>query len=382
MYTNYYAEHTIFVDSVRKLVEAELKPRVNEWEKAGNFPDEVFRILGQQGFLGILIPEEYDGVGGDYRMAGAWCEAFGELPAVGLTTGVNMHSLVISHSLAKYGSKAAKDRWLRRAVAGEAIGAYAFSEPGAGSDLANIRTRAVREGSKWILNGSKTFITNGARADFILVLSRNDVNAGYKGFTTFVLDTSLPGFKVNKKLDKLGWRSSDTAELTFENVELDDSCVLGNVGDGWIQASNNLNWERMMLTLLSLGGMRAILKDSVRYAQDRKAFGKSISEFGAVSNMLQQMYMKLVTGESLCHHALDLLCEGKPCRAEVSMAKRQVCEDAIWMADRAIQIHGGYGYTTEFSPERWWRDLRIMTIGGGTSEIMANIVVKEMELLG
>jgi acyl-CoA dehydrogenase len=381
MYTNYYAEHAIFIDSVRKLVEAELKPKVNEWEKDGFFPDDVFRILGEQGFLGILIPEEYGGVGGDYRMAAAWCEAFGELPAVGLTTGVNMHSLVISHSLEKYGSKAAKDKWLKRAVAGEAIGAYAFSEPGAGSDLANIRTRVVRQGSKWILNGAKTFITNGARADFILVLSRNDVNAGYKGFTTFVLDTTLPGFKVNKKLDKLGWRSSDTAELSFENVELDDSCVLGNVGDGWIQASNNLNWERMMLTLLSLGGMKACLKDTLRYAQDRKAFGKSIVEFGAISSMLHQMYMKLVSGEALCHHALDLLCEGKPCRAEVSIAKRQVCEDAIWIADRAIQVHGGYGYTTEFSPERWWRDLRIMTIGGGTSEIMANIVMKELELL-
>lgn len=381
MYTNYYAEHAIFIDSVRRMVETELKPKVGEWEAQGFFPNDVFRILGEQGFLGILIPEEYDGAGGDYRMAAAWCEAFGELPAVGLTTGVNMHSLVISHALAKYGTKAAKDRWLKKAVAGEAIGAYAFSEPGAGSDLANIRTRAVRDGSKWILNGSKTFITNGARADFILVLARNDVNAGYKGFTTFVLDTKLPGFKVNKKLDKLGWRSSDTAELSMENVELDDSCVLGQVGDGWMQASNNLNWERMMLTLLSVGGAKACLRDAARYAYERKAFGKSIAEFGAVSDLLQQMYTRLITGEALCHHALDLLCAGKPCRVEVSMAKRQVCEDAIWIADRAIQIHGGYGYTTYYSPERWWRDLRIMTIGGGTSEIMANIVVKEQRLL-
>ncbi len=381
MYTNYYAEHTIFTESVRRLVETELKPKVHEWEKQGFFPNDVFRILGEQGFLGILIPEEYDGVGGDYKLAGAWCEAFGELPAVGLTTGVNMHSLVISHALAKYGTTEAKDRWLKRAVAGEAIGAYAFTEPGAGSDLANSRTRATRKGSKWVINGSKTFITNGARADFILVLARNDIEAGYKGFTTFVVDTKTPGFKVSKKLDKLGWRSSDTAELTFENLEVDDTCVLGKVGDGWIQASNNLNWERMMLTLLSLGGARACLRDTLRYAKDRKAFGKSIVEFGAVADMFQQMYTKLVQGEAITHSALDLLCAHKPCREEVSLAKRQVCEDAIWIADRCIQIHGGYGYTTEFSPERWWRDLRIMTIGGGTSEIMANIIVKEQALL-
>lgn len=381
MYTNYYAEHAIFIDSVRKLVENELKPKVNQWEEHGFFPNEVFKILGSQGFLGILVPEEYDGVGGDYKMAAAWCEAFGELPAVGLTTGVNMHSLVISHALAKYGTKAAKERWLKKAVAGDAIGAYAFTEPGAGSDLANSRTRAVRKGDAWVLNGAKTFITNGARADFVLVLARNDLDAGYKGFSTFVVDTKLPGFKVSRKLDKLGWRSSDTAELSLDNVTVDESCVLGKVGDGWAQASNNLNWERMMLTLLSLGGARACIRDAVRYAKDRKAFGKSIVEFGAIADMLQQMYIRLVQGEALTRHALDLLCAGQPCRIEVSMAKRQVCEDAIWIADRAIQIHGGYGYTTEFSPERWWRDLRIMTIGGGTSEIMGNIVLKESDLL-
>lgn len=381
MFKNYYPEHQIFVEAAKKFIFEELAPKLDQWEREDLFPNEVFKMLGEQGFLGILIPEEYDGVGGDYRMAAAWCEIFGELPAVGLTIGVNMHSLVIAHALAKYGSKISKDTWLKRAVHGQAIGAYAFTEPGAGSDLANIKTKAELKGDKWVINGSKTFITNGARADYILVLARHDFNAGYKGFTTFVVDTKTKGFSVSRKLDKLGWRCSDTAELLFENVEVEQSAVLGQVGQGWTQAAGNLEWERMMLTLSTLGGARACFRDTLKYAKDRQAFGKPILNQEAVSRTLEKMYAKILHGEALTHHALELLCKHQKCRAEVSMAKRIVCDDAVWLADRAIQIHGGYGYTKEFKAERWWRDLRLMPIGGGTSEIMANIAMKELGLV-
>lgn len=376
MHTGYYREQQIFVDTVRKVVSTELTPHVDAWERAGNFPDSVFTTLGAHGFLGILIPEEYGGIGGDFKIAGAWCETFGELRAVGLTTGVNMHSLVVSHAIAKQGSPALKQRWLPKAVRGEAIGAYAFTEPGVGSDLANCRTHAERRGNTWVINGAKTFITNGVRANFMLVLARTDMKAGYRGFTTFVVDTSTKGFHVSKRLDKLGWRSSDTAELSFQDLEVPEDSVLGQVGDGWTQAAQNLNWERLMLTLLSLGGARACFLDALRYSRDRKAFGKQIGEFGALRSKLDEMYRKIVLGEALTHAALDLLASGQDCRAHASVAKRLVCDDAIWIADQAIQIHGGYGYTTEFSAERWWRDLRLMTIGGGTSEIMGNIVAK------
>lgn len=378
MLESIYHEHESFIESVRRMVASELAPQVTQWEKAGRFPNEVFKKLGDLGYLGILISEEYGGIGGDYLLAAAWCEAFGELPAVGLTTGVNMHSLVISHGLDKYGTEEAKREWLPRAVRGEAIGAYAFTEPGAGSDLASLRTKAVKQGDNWVINGSKTFITNGDRADFILVLARTDPAAGYKGFTTFVVDTKLPGFKVSRTLDKLGWHSSDTAELSFVDVTVPESCVLGHVGDGWIQASNNLSWERMMLTLTSLAGARACVRDATRYASERVAFGKSISELPGVKEMLREMTSKLLRCEASTYRALKMLLEKKECRAVVAGAKRLVCEDAVWIADRAIQIHGGYGYTTEFLPERWWRDLRLMTIGGGTSEIMANIIAKEL----
>lgn len=380
LFDRYYSEHHVFIENVHRLVEQELAPKVQQWEEHGLFPDEVFELLGRNGFLGILLPEEFGGIEGDYKLAGAWCEVFGELRSVGLTVGVNMHSLVISHALAIYGSKSDKAKWLPDAVNGKKIGAYAFTEPGCGSDLASIRTRADFVNGKWRINGSKTFITNGARADFLLVLARTNPDLGYKGFTTFIVDTGSSGFKVSKKLDKLGWRASDTAELSLENVEVSPENILGQEGEGWVQASKNLNWERMMLTLTSLGAARACYRDAKRYADERKAFGRSIQEFGVVQEMLDEMHARIVQGEAISYEAMDLIAEHKECRAEVSAAKRKVCEDAIWIADRAIQIHGGYGYTTEFSPERWWRDLRIMTIGGGTSEIMGNIVTKQLGL--
>jgi acyl-CoA dehydrogenase len=374
----YYAEHEAFIDSVTKFTQQELAPKITAWEKAEHFPNEVFTVLGQQGFLGLLISEKYGGVGGDYKLAGAWCEAFGELPSVGLTVAVNMHSLVISHALELYGTEEAKAKWLPRAVTGDAIGAYAFTEPGAGSDLAHIRTTATRKGSSWVINGSKTFITNGARADYILVLTKTDPNAGYGGFTTFVVDSKSKGFKVSRKLHKVGWHASDTAELFFTDVEVDDSCILGKVGEGWGQAAANLNWERMMLTLTSLAGARMCLDTATRYAQERKAFGRSVVDFPAIAGYLAAMEQKILLGQALAHRALDEILNHRECRALVAAAKRMVCDDAVWIADRAIQIHGGYGYTTEYSPERWWRDLRLMPIGGGTSEIMGGIIAKEL----
>jgi alkylation response protein AidB-like acyl-CoA dehydrogenase len=371
-----YAPHESFIDSVRKLSAREIAPHIPTWEAQGHFPNELFTLLGSHGYLGLLVSEEFGGVGGDYTLAGAWCEVFGELPAVGLTVAVNMHALVISHALDLYGTTEAKRRWLPAAVAGTAIGAYAFTEPGAGSDLARIRTTATRRGDRWVINGAKTFITNGARADFILVLTKSDPTAGYAGFTTFVVDTRSAGFRVSKKLDKLGWRSSDTAELVFEDVEVDQSCVLGAVGTGWKLAAANLNWERLMLTLTSLAGARCCLRDAHSYAGVRQAFGQKIEEFPEISGYLREMQRRYLTGAALARRALALHAGGGASRALVAAAKRLVCDDAVWIADRALQIHGGYGYTTEFSPERWLRDLRLLPIGGGTSEIMGTIILK------
>ncbi len=374
----YTHEHQIFRDSIRKFVESAVMPRVDSWEHAGDFPSEIFRELGAQGFLGILIPEALGGVGGDYALAGAWCEEFGRVPSVGFAIAVNMHSLVITPALARFGTEEAKARWIPPALLGEAIGAYAFTEPNAGSDLSGIQTDARKDGDDFILNGSKIFITNGRRASFVLVLARTDKDAGYDGFTTFVVDTATKGFECSRTLSKLGWHASDTAELQLNDVRIPASAVLGQVGQGWHQAMMSLEWERMMLTLAAIGGAEACLESTVQYTKDRRMFGRALSEFDHTRDLLTGLKARLEAGRAMTHKGLGMLLRGERCRKEVSLAKYYVCELAIELADRCLQLHGGYGYTTEFRPERWLRDLRLNTIGGGTSEIMLKVAAGEI----
>lgn len=374
----YAAEHRLLQESVRKFCDAEITPNIRGWEEQRWFPSELFQKLGDNGFLGLRIPEEWGGVGGDLLMAGAWCEEFGRTPSVGLTTAVNMHSLVITPTLCQLGSAVAKERWVPSAVTGTAIGAYAFTEPGAGSDLTVIQTKAVRDGDHYVINGAKTFITNGARASFILVLTRTSTGGAYEGYTTFVVDTSLPGFSVSKKLEKLGWHCSDTAELSFNDLRVHHSCVLGKEGEGWLQAMRSLEWERLMLSLGALGGARACLEATIGYVNDRTVFGRSVGSYSNNRSSLFDYYSRLEGCRALCHRCLLLLEQGQRCRKEVSLAKLLTCELAIEIADACLQLHGGYGYTTEFLPERWLRDLRLNTIGGGTSQIMARTAAKEI----
>jgi alkylation response protein AidB-like acyl-CoA dehydrogenase len=371
-------EHRLFRDSIKKFVEAEITPHVDQWENQSRFPSDIFKKLGAAGFLGILLPEEFGGVGGDYALAGSWCEEFARVPSVGFTTAVNMHSLVISPTLAKFGSQKLKESWLPGAIQGDLIGAYAFTEPNAGSDLSQIETTAVKDGKNYVLNGSKIFITNGKRANFVLVLAKTDKSAGYKGFTTFLVDTKSDGFSCPRTLNKLGWHASDTAELVFDSVKVPEGCVLGEVGKGWSQAMGSLEWERLMLTLNSLGGASKCLEDTLTYVKDRKMFGKTLSQFGNTKEVLTLLQAKLQAGRAMTYKALGMLQSGDRCRKEVSLAKYYVCELAIEVADRCLQLHGGYGYTTEFKPERWLRDLRLNTIGGGTSEIMLRVAAGEI----
>lgn len=374
----YGEEHAIFQQSIRRFVEQEISPVVDAWEMNHDFPSEIFTKLGDQGLLGLLVPEADGGIGGDYALAAAWCEEFGRIPAVGFTTGVGMHALIVTPALSKFGSPEAKQLFLEKAIAGTAIGAYAFTEPGAGSDLTLVQTRAAKADGGYVLNGAKTFITNGARAQFVMVLAKTDPVAGYDGFTTFVVDTSSPGFQVARRLSKIGWHSSDTAELVFTDLFVPDAMVLGQVGRGWYQAMSSLEWERLMLTLLAVGGASQCLQETVPYINSRKVFGKTVGEFDLTRDVLAGLSARLNAARALAHYGIELLLEGKPCRKEVSMAKLFGCELAIEIADRCLQLHGGYGYTTEFRPERWLRDLRLNTIGGGTSQIMARIAGREM----
>lgn len=374
----YNQEQQLFQESIRRFCEKEVLPFVDTWEKDLYFPDEIFQKLGAQGFLGTLIGETYGGVGGDYLLAGAWCEAFGRVPANGFVIAINMHALVISPAIERFGSNEMKERFLPQAVEGKSIGAYAFTEPDAGSDLTNVRTTATLDGDEYVLNGAKIFITNGKRADFVIVLARTDMDAGYDGYTSFVVDTSLPGFSVSRTLSKLGWHSSDTAELVFEDMRIPKNMVLGDVGKGWYQAMTSLEWERLMLSLSALGGARQCLEDSIIYVNDRKVFGKSVGSYDVNRDSIVGLWSRLEAAEAYAHKCLRLLSEGKRCRKEVSLCKLSSCNLAIEIADTCLQLHGGYGYTTEFLPERWLRDLRLNTIGGGTNEIMQKIAAKEI----
>lgn len=371
------ADHEIFRASLRRFLEGEILPNVDKWEKNFHFPSSVFETLGNAGYLGILVPEADGGVGGSYSLAGTWCEEFGRVPAVGFTTGVNMHSLIVTPALARLGSAEAKEKFLSRAVGGTAIGAYAFTEPGAGSDLTLVQTRAVKREGGYVLNGSKIFITNGARAHFVMVLAKTDPDKGYDGFTTFVVDTTSPGFSVSRTLSKIGWHSSDTAELVFEDVFVPDSMVLGVAGRGWHQAMSSLEWERLMLTLTSIGGAARCLEETVPYVNARKLFGTTVGSFDLTRETLSVLWSELQAARSLSLRCIEMLDTGKRCRREVSLNKLHACELAIRIADSCLQLHGGYGYTTEFLPERWLRDLRLMTIGGGTSQVMARIAGRE-----
>lgn len=374
----YSQDHAIFGDSVRAFCQKHIAPFIDTWEKDGYFPSEIFKELGREGFLGILLDEKWGGVGLDYTYAAKWCDEFGTVPAIGFTTAINMHSLVIAPTVQRFGTDQLKEEWLPRCVTGDAVGAYAFTEPNAGSDLSQVSTFAKKDGDNFILHGSKIFITNGKRADFVLVFARTDHQAGYKGFTTFLVDTKTSGFSVPRTLDKLGWHSSDTAELVFENVKIPAYCVLGQVGQGWQQAMASLEWERLMLSLLSIAGIRKCIEQTIAYTRDRKVFGKALYDFPIHAQAFREMHAKVEAATSLAHICLKKINVRESCRVEVSSLKSYICEEAFLMANYCLQLHGGYGYTTEYPPERWLRDLRLNSIGGGTTDIMNRSIAREI----
>lgn len=374
----YGEEEQIFQRSIQKFIEKEIHPELTNWEEEGFFPSELFSKLAAEGYLGILIDEKYGGISGDLKLAAAWVEAFGKTASLGLTIAVNMHSLVITPAIQKFGSDYLKDKFLKGAVEGKLIGAYAFTEPEAGSDLSNIKTNAKKSGENWILNGSKIFITNGKRADFVIVLAKTNAELGYKGYSSFVVEKGMPGFNVSRTLDKYGWLCSDTAELSFEDVEIPGENLLGEEGAGWSQSMSSLEWERLMLSLNSLSGAKECLKQTEVYCKDRKLFKKTLYDFDLTQHFFSEMKSELFAAEKSSHRSLSMLLAEKNCRKEVSLNKLFVTELAIKIADRCLQLHGGYGYTKEFLPERWLRDLRLNTIGGGTSEIMGRIWGREV----
>ncbi len=375
MYQEYFTEeHQIFRTSVRKFVEREIKPHIDRWEDEELFPIELYGKMADAGLLGIGYPEAYGGVPCDKFMHIAFTEEMIRTGSVGLVSGLGSHSIAMPPVL-NLGTEEQKQRFLVPVLAGKKIAALGITEPNAGSDVANIRTRAVRDGDHYIVNGAKTFITSGCRANFITTAVRTG-GPGYKGISLLMIDSATPGFSVAKKIRKMGWHASDTAELSFEDCRVPAENILGGEGQGFLGIMINFQNERLALAVMAHAVAELALEESVKYAKTREAFGRTLSGFQVTRHKLVDMATRIEAAKQFNYRVAAKMEAGQDAIRDVSMAKNFACEVCDKVVFDAVQIHGGYGYAREYLVERLYRDSRILSIGGGTTEIMKEIISK------
>ncbi len=374
-------EQQAFVKSVEEFAREHVQPGARERDQHARFDREVWNRLADVGMLGLPVPEAYGGSGADCVTTGLGPEA---LAAGGHDAGLNLslgaHLTIGAMPIAQHGTSAQKQRWLPRFCSGESIGAFAITEPEAGSDTASMRTRAERVGESYILNGTKTFITNASLADVVTVVARTDPDApAGQAFTAFLVETDTPGFEVSREIAKMGNKSSPTCEIALSDVEVPASAVLGEPGTAlWAIGFECFSWERTVMIASAVGGMRTELERCVRYAKEREAFGRPIAKYGAIQHKIAQMRMRLDTALLLQRRAAWLKDQGRDHQVEASLAKGYIGDAAVDSALDAIQLHGGWGYTTEFDVERGLRDAKLASLGGGTTEIQEMIVARSL----
>ncbi|MFN7132179.1 MAG: acyl-CoA dehydrogenase family protein [Myxococcales bacterium] len=369
--------HRALRDSLRAFCEERVKSKAREWDRTEKFPLEVVRELGQLGVMGILVAEEYGGAAMDALAVAVAVEEIARYDGSLALTVASHNGLGTSH-IRVFGNDEQKKKYLPKLATGEWLGAWGLTEPGSGSDSAGMKTTAVRKGDKWVLNGTKMFITQGTVGDVFVVLALTEPEKRQKGITAFILEKGLKGFSQKPIHGKLGMRSSDTAELILEDVEVPDSQRLGAIGSGFTDTMKILDRGRITIGALSVGLARGALEESVRYAKDRQAFGKPIAEFQALRFMMADMATELNAARLLVWRAANLADRGLPYTNAASMAKLFASEIAMRACSKAIQIHGGYGYTSEFPVERYLRDAKLCEIGEGTSEIQRTIIAREL----
>lgn len=374
-------EHEMFRKAVRSFIRKEIAPFIDKWERAEEFPLELYRRMGELGYLGIKFPEEYGGSGADLITEAVFLEELSKCGSGGVAAGIGAHIGIALTPVWRFGNDEQKRKYLVPGIKGEKIAALGITEADAGSDVAGIRTTARKEGDHYVLNGSKMFITNGVRADFVVVAAKTDPSLGHKGLSLFVVNADTPGFSVGKKLKKLGWRSSDTAELIFDEVRVPCANLLGEENKGFYCIMQNFQWERIMLALMSVGSAESALEQAIRYAGKRTQFGQPIRQFQVIQHMLVDMAVEIEKARHLTYHALYLYANGQDALTETTMAKALAGEMVREVTDMALQIHGGNGYMMEFPAQRYWRDARLQPIGGGTTEIMNEILVKQIGLV-
>jgi acyl-CoA dehydrogenase len=374
-------EHEELRQTVARFVQKEIAPNVDEWEEAREFPRELFTRCAELGFLGLKFPEELGGQGGNHLHDAVWVEELARSGGSGgVAAGLNAHTSIAMPPIFKFGTEEQKQRWLPAGIAGEKIGALGITEPGAGSDVASLATTAVRHGDTYVVNGAKTFITNGVRADFLVCACKTSEAGGHGGISFLVLEREMPGYEVSRKLEKMGWHSSDTGEISFSDVEVPAENLLGEENGGFKLIMANFAWERLLMAIGAVGAMQRLVETTVAYALDREAFGRPIGKFQAIRHQVAEMATLAETNRALTYNALRLFHEGQDCIQEVSMAKLLTQRAVLEIADQSLQIHGGYGYMREYGIERAVRDARLGPIGGGTDEIMKEIIGKTMGL--
>jgi alkylation response protein AidB-like acyl-CoA dehydrogenase len=367
--------HKALRDSIRAFCEQKVKPRAREWDREERFPMEVVRELGQLGVLGMLVAEDLGGAQLDALALAVAIEEVARYDGSLALTVASHNGLGTSH-LRIFGNDTQRARYLPKLATGEWLGAWGLTEPGSGSDAAGMKTTAVRKGDSWVLNGTKMFITQGTVGDVFVVLAVTDAARKQKGVTAFALEKGLPGFSQKQIHGKLGMRSSDTAELVLEDVVVPDSARVGEVGSGFVDALKILDRGRITIGALALGLARGALEESIHYAKDRHAFGQPIAEFEAIRFMIADMATETAAARHLVHRAANRCDRGLPYGREASMAKLFASEVATRACGKAVQIHGGYGYTREFPVERYLRDAKLCEIGEGTSEIQRMIIAR------
>ncbi|MGH2975368.1 MAG: acyl-CoA dehydrogenase family protein [Solirubrobacterales bacterium] len=374
-------EHLELRESVGRFVSKEIAPNVDAWEAAREFPRELFARCGELGFLGLKFPEEYGGQGGTHVHEAAWIEELSRSGGSGgVASGINAHSQIAMPPVFKFGTEEQRQRWVVPGIKGELVGALGITEPGAGSNVADIRTTARRVPGGYVVNGSKTFITNGVRADFLVCAVKTDEQGGHHGLSFLVLERDMPGYEVTSKLEKMGWHSSDTGELAFTDVEVPEENLLGGENQGFYLIMANFQWERLAMSLGAVGGMQKVFEATLDYAKERQAFGRPIGRFQAIRHKFAEMATTIEASRALTYHALRLFAEGHDAIREVTMAKLLTQRALLEVADECLQIHGGYGYMREYGIERAVRDARLGPIGGGTDEIMKEILGRQLGL--
>lgn len=374
---DYSETQAMIAESIRDFAEQHIRPNIMEWDESQHFPVDLFKKLGEMGYMGVLVPEEYGGSGLGYHEYITVIEEISKVdPSIGLS--VAAHNSLCTNHILSFGNEEQKKKWLPKLATAEHIGAWGLTEHNTGSDAGGMNTTAVRDGDHWIVNGAKNFITHAKSGDIAVVIVRTGDKGDSRGMTAFVFEKGMPGFTSGKKENKLGMRASETAELIFDNCRIPDANRLGEVGDGFIQAMKVLDGGRISIGALSLGIAKGAYEAALKYSKERHQFGQPISNFQGIAFKLADMATEIEASELLLHKAAYLKNNNKKMTVAGAMGKMYASEVCVKVSNEAVQIHGGYGYTKDFPVEKFYRDSKLCTIGEGTTEIQKLVISRNL----